>query len=126
MTLGDGPHQRGRATPGFGRIDLRSIVQQHLDRVGFARTCSHHERGVSILCQRRIHVGSGLDELFDHGGTSVDRGKLQRCGACSSGGGDIGARADQQVCRFRIVQPYRPMKGCGAITLPRINIGLFL
>src|SRR5439155_358719 len=46
MALGNGPHQRRRATPGLDGVDLRSIVQKDLDRIALAGAGSEHDGSV--------------------------------------------------------------------------------
>ena len=46
MALGNGPHQRRRATPGLDGVDPRSIVQKDLDRIALAGAGSEHDGSV--------------------------------------------------------------------------------
>ena len=124
IALGNGPHQGRRTAPGLLRVDLGSVVQQHLERVGLPGACRHHERRVSKFRQRGIGVCSGLDELFDHRCIPVKRGELERCGAFAVRGRHICAGADQQIRNFQIIRAHRPMQRRRAINLWGIYIGL--
>ena len=124
MPLGDGPHQRRRAAPGFLRIDVGTRFGKHPYRVGLPGARRHHQRGVARRRQPRIRVGAGLEQPVEHRCTAVDGSELKRRHGLAGSRRHAGPGSEQQVHGLEVVPLHGPVERRRAVNLREIDVGL--